>query len=197
MIERALLVASTAVVLVGCGSPPEPSAPPPMYSAPPPTITSAPPPTPTTPPAPAARAPTASSSMHVYRLEFSLTSKDGATAGPPTSFALVLEENHTGEVMIGKNVPLVSPAPTAAPNAPVVSARQDVGLKVKAHYRTAGDDVMLDVNVEMSTHDPPSTIRKIVVQGNALASPSKPSQIVVLDDDKKHYELSVTPTRLR
>lgn len=136
------------------------------------------------------------SSGHVYKLEFALTSKEGATNGPPTSFAITVEENRSGEVMIGKNVSLGTT--TAAPNAPIVHARQDVGLKVKTHVRSSGgDDLFLDVSLEMSAQEANGAIRKIVVQGNALASPGKATQIVVLDDDKKHYELSVTPTKLR
>lgn len=56
---------------------------------------------------------------------------------------------------------------------------------------------LLDVSVEMSTFDPPTTIRKVVAKGNALASVGKPAQVLSLDDEHKRYQLTVTPTKLR
>ena len=99
-------------------------------------------------------------------------------------------------MVVGKNVALSAPA---APGAPSVGAspRQDVGTKVKAQFRTTGDDVLLDVTVEMSTFDPPTTVRKMVAKGSALASVGKPALVTSLDDANKRYQLTVTPTKLR
>jgi hypothetical protein len=49
----------------------------------------------------------------------------------------------------------------------VAVPRQDVGLKIKASYRLSGDDVLLDVHLESSQHEPPSTVRKVTASGNA------------------------------
>lgn len=81
--------------------------------------------------------------------------------------------------------------------APSTAPRQDVGVKVLAHFKNVGDDVLLTVSNEMSAFDPPSTIRKTVMRGNALATPGKQSVVAILDDDHKRYQLAVTPTNLR
>ncbi len=205
-----------APLLFACGNN-QPEAPPPRYAAPPVAITSAPPPAPAPPPPPPGPGPfppgggeargegmrgmhhpppgpgpmhEMREQGHVYKLDFLLTSKEGATAQPPASFTLVLLEGNHGEVHVGKNVPLQTTGPGPSP-------RQDVGLKVKAQYRSVGDDVLLEITTEMSAQEGGGAIRKVSAQGNALASPGKPSLVVALDDDKKHYELTVTPTKLR
>jgi hypothetical protein len=133
---------------------------------------------------------------HVYRFDFALTSSDGNGAAPNVSFTLNLQEGQKGEVVIGKNVPLSAPSVGPGPAAPA-APRQDVGLKVTAAFRTLGDDVLLEVTTEMSAFEPPSTVRKVVAKGNALASANRPSLVTSLDDDRKHYQLMVTPTKLR
>lgn len=144
---------------------------------------------------------------HVYRFDFVLTSTDGSSAPPGggTTFSLVLQEADKGEVVLGKNVAL-SPSPSPSPSppgggaaTPPWSARQDVGMKVAASYRMtgAGDDVVLDVVTEMSTFEPPSSVRKMVMKGNAIAAPGKPALVTTLDDDHKKFQLTVTPTKLR
>ncbi len=210
--KRLALLAAPLFVLA-CGNN-EQQAPPPHYAAPPVAITSAPPPAPAPPPPPPPPAPPPGGGEgrpqgmgpgmhhpapgmhegrengHVYKLDFLLTSKEGTTAQPPASFTLVLLEGNHGEVHVGKNVPLQATGTGPSP-------RQDVGLKVRAQYRTVGDDVLLEISTEMSAQEGGGAIRKVSAQGNALASPGKPSLVVALDDDKKHYELTVTPTKLR
>ena len=133
---------------------------------------------------------------HVYKLDFVLTAKEGATA-TPTTFTLTLLEGNHGEVHIGKNVPLATAAPSTGAGAGLGGPRQDVGLKVRVQYRTVGDDVLLEVSTELSALEGGGSIRKVTAQGNALASAGKASPVVSLDEDKKHYELTVTPTKLR
>lgn len=125
----------------------------------------------------------------VYRLDFVLTAHDGAGAPKSTAFTLNLEEGDQGEVLVGHNVPLSVSATGMAP-------RQDVGLRVRAHYFERGDALMLAVDTEMSALDAPSDIRKIVARDDALAPVGKPTLVASLDDEAKHYQLSVTPTRL-
>ena len=201
-------ISASAIVLVlstaafGCMPPQQ--APPPIASAslaPAPSASVA---TPTIAPS----APHSSSERdrdrHVYRFDFVLTSNEGSATPSSTSFTLNLEDGQKGEMLVGKNVP-ISPAPIAPTLPPAGSAhlggfgapRQDVGTKVLASFRAQGDDVLLDVSIEMSTFDPPSTIRKVVARGNALASLGKPALVTTLDDDHKRYQLSVTSTKLR
>ena len=153
------------------------------------------------PPMVAAAAPRLSGDRRVYRFDFVLTTTEGNGSPSNTSFTLNLQDGERGEMVVGKNVALYA-TPSAGPNAAagpafVGSPRQDVGMKVVAMFRPQGDDVLLDVNVELSTLDQPSTIRKVVARGNALASPGKPAIVTSLDDDHKRYQLSVTPTKLR
>lgn len=79
----------------------------------------------------------------------------------------------------------------------IASARQDVGIKVAASFRMAGDDVDLEVSAEMSAFDPPTTIRKLVAKGNSLASAGKSALVTTIEDDHRKYQLTVTPTKLR
>ena len=134
-----------------------------------------------------------------------LAASDGSTPpGGGTTFSLVLQEAEKGEVVVGKNVSLATSSPSTPPSgAPGPSfgsmARQDVGTKVAASFRmtSTGDDVILDVATELSSFDAPSTVRKMVMKGNAIASPGKPALVTTLDDDHKKLQLTVTPTKLR
>jgi hypothetical protein len=133
---------------------------------------------------------------HIYRFDFVLTGTDGTNPPSSTSFTMVIQEGEKGEVVVGKNVALVPAAPPGSASAPA-SPRQDVGTKVAAFYRTSGDDVVLEVSTEMSAFEPPTSIRKMVSKGNAIASPGKSSLVTSLVAEHKHVQLTVTPTKLR
>lgn len=146
---------------------------------------------------------------HVWRFDFVLTPKDPKDATlAPTTFTVNIPDHQSGEIMVGKNVPLQvsSPPPPPGPGAtsgPHFAPRQDVGLKVKAHiqpFPNGGDDFLMDVDLELSaveTGTPVATIRKLTARGAAVATAGKSSLIVSLDEDKRHYDLTVTPTKLR
>jgi len=135
----------------------------------------------------------------VYRFDFGLTATDGTGAGtaPTTStFTLNLQEGDKGEVHVGKNVALSSgTATTGGPSSG--GPRQDVGLKVAAQFRAVGDEPLLDVSLEMSAFEPPSTIRKVVAKSDTLAFAGKPVLVTSLEEDHKRYQLTVTATRVR
>jgi hypothetical protein len=143
--------------------------------------------------------PPAPPERRVYRLDFVLRSEEPGGAPTSTSFTLTLEERERGEVVVGKNVALATTTTTAAAGAttPPPSARLDVGLKVVATLHALGDDVLLEVSTELSAYEAPSTVRKVVSKGNALAAPGKPALVTTLDVDRGRHELSVTATRLR
>lgn len=136
---------------------------------------------------------------HVYRFDFVLSATDGSAAPSTTTFTLNLQEFDKGEVVVGKNVSLSPPPPPGPSGQAFGSARQDVGVKVAASFRMAptGDDVVLDVVTEMSTFDPPTTVRKMVMKGNAIAGAGKAALVTTLEDDHKKFQLTVTPTKLR
>lgn len=137
----------------------------------------------------------ASAERHVYRFDFVLSTEDGTGAPSLTSFTLNLQELEKGEVSVGKNVAL--PAAGATSPAPAAGARHDVGIKVSAVCRAVGDDVLLEVNAEVSSFEPPTTIRRLIARGDALAAPGKPTLVATLEEDHKRHQLTVTSTKLR
>ena len=136
-----------------------------------------------------------SSDRHVYRLDFVLSTEDGAAAPSLLSFTVTLQELEKGEVSVGKNVALSSAGATSQATMP--SARQDVGIKISTVCHTVGDDVLLEVSAEVSSFEPPTTVRRVVVRGDALAVPGKPTQVATLEEDHRRHQLTVTSTKLR
>jgi hypothetical protein len=141
------------------------------------------PPRPPAPPPPPKRA--APSPEHaVYRFDFTLATEGGQQ---PTAFTLNLEEMNRGEVRLGKNVAL----------APGGGARQDVGLRIDAEFRTIGESVLLDVGTEMSRIDPSAVIQKTTMKSKALVAPNKPVVVSSIDNESGRLHLTVTATKLR
>jgi hypothetical protein len=138
----------------------------------------------------------------IHRFDFVLTANDGTAAPSSTAFTMTLQEGEKGEAVVGRNVSLTPATPPGSPPA-APGPRQDVGAKVAAFYRTSGDDVVLEVSTEMSSLEPPTSIRKTVSKGNVLASPGKPAVVASVDDDaggaggKRRVQLTVTATKLR
>ena len=139
----------------------------------------------------------ASQDRHIYRFDFVVTTIDGSGAAPvPSSFTMTLQEHDKGEMHVGKNVSLAPPpSPSGAPSSGS-SPRQDVGLKVVANFHMAGEEPLMDVGLEMSSFDPPTSIRKVVSKSEALVAVGKPVLVTSLDDDHKRHQLTVTATRI-
>lgn len=207
-----------AFALAGCQH--QDAVPPPI--APPPTVTSSPvpPPPPPPPQLPSSAPPAGQGALgpipghhmgpphafgdeQVYRFDFVLTPKDPKDASlTPTSFSVSIADHQSGEVMIGKNVPLgtaAAPAPGDKNVHTGGSPRMDVGLKVKAHPNSIGgsSDILVDVDLELSAVEAGGAVRKLTSHGVVVATPGKASPVVSLDDDKRHYDLVVTPTKIR
>jgi hypothetical protein len=126
----------------------------------------------------------------VYRLEFALRAKDDAATAPSTTFVIQVADRDTGEMMVGKNIPL----PSLQPGGP--SPRQDVGLKVKAHVRErAPNDLLVDVSTELSASESTS-VRKVVSHGSVRARPGAQALVSRVADDTQTYELLVTASRV-
>lgn len=146
-------------------------------------------PRPATKPAASAVAPKPPEPPHsVYRLDFVLATTDGAGT-TNSAFTMNLEEQQHGSVMVGRNVPI-------GPAGGVGSARQDVGIRVGAQFRSVGEDILVQVDSETSMSEPP-TVRKASTHSVVLAMVNRSSIISVVDDDHRRVQLSVTPTRLR
>jgi hypothetical protein len=125
---------------------------------------------------------------HVYRLDFLL--QDGSAASPPSgrSYTMSLEEDRTGDLSIGSNVP-VSPSNT----------RQDVGLRISARYVSAGDDLLLHTSLELSSAEDQASIHKMAAQSDVLLAPGNRALVASLDDPvgKQRYQLFATVTKMR
>jgi hypothetical protein len=123
----------------------------------------------------------------VYRLDFVLATTD-ASGTTNSAFTMNLEEQQHGSVMVRRNVPIGPPGSS--------SARQDVGIRVGANFRSVGEDILVQVESETSMSEPP-TVRKASTHSVVLAMVNRSSLISVVDDDHRRVQLSVTPTRLR
>jgi hypothetical protein len=130
---------------------------------------------------------------HVYRLDFALTNADAPSGSPATTFSINLREHGRGEVTLGKNVLLSAAQPPAG------GSRRDVGLKVGASYMLVGaeQDLLLDVETELTAFEAPTSVRKMVVRAGALAAPGKVTKVMTVDDDHDHYALTVAATKIR
>lgn len=192
MFVRTFAVVTVASTLVGCDRPPSPEAHPAPVAA-------------SSDAKAAARAP---ESRHMYRFDYTLTTTEPDKPPSNSAYSLTVEENNVGEIRLGKNVPLqTTPMGSAPPGAAsaVGSARafsvprQDIGLLLRCSFSLSGEDVVLKSDLELSTSDPPGTIRKVSLKGDALVSPGKPSVVSSSEDPTTHqrYQLSVTTTKLR
>ncbi len=135
-------------------------------------------------------APPARRAAQVYRMDYIISSKDPtAPAASSNAYTMVLEEDRSGEVMVGSNVPLSGS-----------QARTDVGLKLHGHFVRAGeDDVMIETRIEMSSSEEAAGIHKLTAVTDAFVAPGKPTVVASLDDPASHkrYQVSVTATKVR
>lgn len=121
----------------------------------------------------------------VYRFDITISSVDSVKHLTTSSnHSLILEESTPGELRIGQNVPL-----TVSGN---VSARQDVGLLLRGIFNPVGQDLLMDLTVEMSSLEDGAAIRKTVIRSDALLSPNTPSVVSSTEDPTNHNTLAVT-----
>jgi len=127
---------------------------------------------------------------HLYRFDFAVSGGAEKTGSSSGTYSMALEEDRSGEVVAGANVPLGQNGG---------GARQDVGLKIKARYDLSGDDLVLEVDTEQSALDDGGVIRKLVARGAGVVTPGKPSTLISVDDSagKKRLQVTVTVTKLR
>lgn len=123
---------------------------------------------------------------HVYRLDFVVSEGEVGKAPVSTAYTLNLEEHRTGEIKVGTNVPLAG-------------QRADVGVTVRASYTRIGDDLLIDDEVEIIAMKDAQSVRKMFTKGNTVVTEGKAALIASVDDavNRKHYQVTVKPTRLR
>ena len=141
--------------------------------------------------APPSGSPPTPSERAVVRFDFELATTESGKPTTLTQFTMTLDENRSGEAMLGDNIPLAgSGGATGAP------MRQNVGVRLVAKFETRGSDLLLDVDNEVSSLSGPSTFHKTSTHNVALATPGKKTLVVAIDRDHTRTQLSVTPTRL-
>jgi hypothetical protein len=135
---------------------------------------------------------------HVYRLDYVLTTSSPGKAPESTAMSLELEDGSGGDLRAGANVPLSTGAGS------MMTARQDVGLRVSSNVVGLGGEALLHVNLELSGPDDrggdgPRTIRKVTSSGDALVVLDKQAVVTIIEEPvtRAHYELAVTATKLR
>jgi hypothetical protein len=140
-------------------------------------------PSPSTPPSTGERA--------VYRFDFELVTTEPGKPAATTAFSLNLDEGHVSEAMIGDNVPLAGSGGVSGG-----AMRQNVGIRIGAHFEPRGGDLLVEVDSELSAMAAGSVMHKLTTKGFALASPGKKALVAVIDHDHVRTQLSLTPTRL-
>jgi len=140
---------------------------------------------------------TPESPPHVYRLDFVVTSGDGGAPGVKEHFTLNLTERQHGDISVGRNVALQTGGPIGGG-----TARTDVGLRLGADCASSGEDVLVQVRLEVSDAEAapagaPIPIHKATASGDVLIKPGQPALALRMDDGHKQYEVSVTAMRLR
>ncbi len=140
------------------------------------------------PPPPAARP--------VYRFDFAVTGVEDGPRANPATYTLVLQENQTGHVSTGTNIPL-GPAANGA-----VAARMDVGLNLHFSFAQRGTALLLSGGFELSTADAtgagPVSVHRVRSESVVAVSPGTPALVTSVYDLTSHrrYEVTVSAQRV-
>jgi hypothetical protein len=140
---------------------------------------------------------------HVYRLDYVVTVTEPGKPPSASNHTMNIEENGSGDLRAGANVPLLSGLPALAD---MPARRQDVGLSLHTQVARVGDDLVLHHTTELSAPADGEgatggvrVIRRIVANGDAVASLGKPTTLSSVEEPFTHarYDVAVTATRLR
>jgi hypothetical protein len=135
---------------------------------------------------------------HVYRLDYVVSVTEPGKPARTSTYTMNVEEDSGGEVRAGENMPLVTGGPGAG-----AAPRQDVGLAIRCHLASAGDDLLLHASTELTAPDDGiegfRAIRKITSSGDAVVAPGKTTVLASVQEPTSHarYEVTVAATKLR
>ena len=141
-----------------------------------------------------------------YRLDFSLNELEDGKKINSRHYSMNLTAGSGDEIRIGTRVPVRTGSDPVANN---MLQYMDVGTKIWANLREAGDDVQLEVRSEISNldrapgHDSnpalPPIVRQIQLRGSTLLVVGKPIIIGSVDDpnSNRQFQLEVTVTKLK
>jgi hypothetical protein len=145
-------------------------------------------------------------SVRPYRLDFSLNELEDGKHVNSRHYSMNLTAGSGDEIKIGTRVPVRTGSEPAAAN---LFQYMDVGTKIWAQLREAGDDVQLEVRSEISNLDKvagqesspalPPIVRQIQLRGSTLLVVGKPIIIGSVDDpnSNRQFQLEVTVTKLK
>lgn len=128
----------------------------------------------------------------LYRIEVTITGLEDGAHPAPATYSLVLQENQSGMVSTGANVPLVTGSGSNQ-----IAARQDVGLNLRLSYSLRGETVLLSGQVEMSSVDAatgasPAVIHRMRADGVVAVAPGAPAVLASVYDLGTHRRCEVT-----
>ena len=124
----------------------------------------------------------------LYRIDFTVSTIAPGKAPATSTYTLNLEDETNGEVRMGSNVPL-----SASPNG-TASARQDVGLSLRASYVPVDENLLLEAQLELSGLQENNAIRKLSLRGSGLLVPGKEALLGIAEDPITHEKLQLTAT---
>jgi hypothetical protein len=134
---------------------------------------------------------------NVYRVEFTIREKDGATTVNSRNYLMLLEDKVAGKVRAENRVPIPSEKGFQY---------MDVGLSIDCELRERERDLLVNIRMEISDFAAPGQekaspplIRSIRSELTTGIPPGKPTVVSVVDDTatKRRYELEVTATKVK
>jgi hypothetical protein len=133
--------------------------------------------------------------LSVYRFDVSITNLDTDPKAPPATYSVVLDDEKSGTLEAGANVPL-SPATGG-----MQATRMNIGVKLGLRYRTApAGAIVVNGDFELTTADSASSFHRIRAEGaTAIASgTASPTQLASVYDPQTHrrYDITVTAHRV-
>ncbi|HEY6464733.1 MAG TPA: hypothetical protein VIY69_02000 [Candidatus Acidoferrales bacterium] len=153
-------------------------------------------PAPSTPSQPQASAPAA---WHAYRADFSLNELEGGKKTNSRQYSLDLNEGDRNRLTVGTKVPITVKSGEVA--------YQDVGTNINARVREKGDDLILEVQCNVSdlaeqpggTNPDDPVLRQFAIDASTIVPLGKPTVLGVADDpnSKKQFQLEVLLTQLK
>lgn len=127
----------------------------------------------------------------IYRFTFTVHRPGDPRAA---TYVLALEENHSGAVSVGVNVPLSTASAVAAP-------RQDIGMSLHLMFAMRGSVPVVSGTAELSTVEsgtPASSIHRTRIDGIAAVPVGRDTSFATLTDYVSHetFEITVSAARV-
>ncbi|MGD0681561.1 MAG: hypothetical protein ABR990_05875 [Terracidiphilus sp.] len=151
--------------------------------------------------APKASEPKIETAPTTYRLTYTLTEMDGGKRIGTQHFALTVNPDKDGRIILGSKVPIATESSNPESLAPSKVNYQDIGLKIFIHLKESATGVLAESDVEQTgISEEQSTvgrgnpvIRRTDLHSTALLTPGKPVMLGSLDvpGSTRHLDIEV------